>query len=36
MLEHLMTLFDDMEAKLRRAEDRASKLAEVVVSELVA
>ncbi|MDX2055009.1 MAG: restriction endonuclease subunit S [Polyangiaceae bacterium] len=35
-VEHLMKLCDDLEAKLRRAEDRASKLVEAVVQELVA
>jgi type I restriction enzyme S subunit len=31
---HLMKLCDDLEAKLRRAEDRASKLVEAVVQEM--
>ena len=31
-----MKLCDDLEAKLRRAEDRASKLVEAVVREMVA
>ncbi len=35
-VEHLMKLCDDLEAKLRRAEDRASKLVEAVVQEMVA
>jgi type I restriction enzyme S subunit len=35
-VEHLMKLCDDLEAKLRLAEDRASKLVEAVVQELVA
>jgi len=35
-VEHLMRLCDDLEAKLRRAEDRASKLVEAVVQEMVA
>jgi type I restriction enzyme, S subunit len=35
-IEHLMKLCDDLEAKLRRAEDRASKLVEAVVQEMVA
>jgi type I restriction enzyme S subunit len=34
--EQLMKLCDDLEAKLRRAEDRASKLVEAVVQEMVA
>jgi type I restriction enzyme, S subunit len=35
-VEHLLKLCDDLEAKLRRAEDRASKLVEAVVQEVVA
>jgi type I restriction enzyme S subunit len=35
-VEQLMKLCDDLEAKLRRAEDRASKLVEAVVQEMVA
>ncbi len=35
-VDHLMKLCDDLEAKLRRAEDRASKLVEAVVQEMVA
>jgi len=35
-VEHLMKLCDDLEAQLRRAEDRASKLVEAVVQEMVA
>ena len=35
-VEHLMKLCDDLEAKLRRAEERASKLVEAVVQEMVA
>ena len=35
-VEHLMKICDDLEAKLRRAEDRASKLVEAVVQEMVA
>ncbi len=35
-VEHLMKLCDELEAKLRRAEDRASKLVEAVVKEIVA
>jgi type I restriction enzyme S subunit len=35
-VEQLMKFCDDLEAKLRRAEDRASKLAEAVVQEMVA
>jgi len=35
-VEHLMKLCDDLEAKLRRAEDRASKLVEAVVQEMLA
>lgn len=35
-VEQLMALCDDLEAKLRRAEDRAAKLVEAVVQELVA
>jgi type I restriction enzyme S subunit len=35
-VEHLMKLCDDLEAKLRRAEDCASKLVEAVVQEMVA
>ncbi len=31
-----MKLCDDLETKLRRAEDRAAKLVEAVVQELVA
>jgi hypothetical protein len=34
-LDQLMKLCDDLEAKLRRAEDRASKLVEAVVQEVV-
>lgn len=34
-VEYLMKLCDDLEAKLRRAEDRASKLVEAVVQEMV-
>lgn len=34
-IDHLMRLCDDLEAKLRRAEDRASKLAEAIVGEMV-
>jgi type I restriction enzyme, S subunit len=35
-IRSLMRLCDDLEAKLRRAEDRASKLVEAVVQEMVA
>lgn len=35
-VEHLMRLCDDLEARLRRAEERASKLVEAVVREMVA
>lgn len=35
-VDHLLQRCDDLEAKLRRAEDCASKLIEAVVSELVA
>lgn len=35
-VEQLMKVCDDLEAKLRRAEDRAAKLVEAVVQELVA
>lgn len=35
-VEQLMKLCDELEAKLRRAEDRASKLVESVVQEMVA
>ncbi len=35
-VEHLMKLCDDLESKLRRAEDRASKLVEAVVQRVVA
>jgi type I restriction enzyme, S subunit len=35
-VERLMKLCDDLEAKLRRAEDRASKLVEAVAQEMVA
>ncbi|MEZ4403208.1 MAG: restriction endonuclease subunit S [Kofleriaceae bacterium] len=35
-VEHLMKVCDDLEASLRRAEDRASKLVESAVQELVA
>lgn len=35
-IEQLMTLCDDLEACLRRAEDRAAKLVEAAVQELVA
>jgi len=35
-VEHLMKLCDDLEAKMRRAEDRASRLVEAVVREMVA
>ena len=35
-VELLMRLCDDLETKLRRAEDRASKLVEAVVQEMVA
>ena len=35
-LEQLMKVCDDLEAKLRQAEDRAAKLVEAVVRELVA
>jgi type I restriction enzyme, S subunit len=35
-VEHLMKLCDDLKAKLQRAEDRASKLVEAVVQEMVA
>ena len=35
-VQRLMKLCDDLEAKLRRAEDRASKLVEAVVQEMVA
>jgi type I restriction enzyme S subunit len=35
-VDHLMKLCDDLEAKLRRAEDRASKLVEAAVQEMVA
>lgn len=34
-VEQLMKLCDELEAKLRRAEDRASKLVEAVVQEMV-
>lgn len=34
-VEYLMKLCDDLEAELRRAEDRASKLVEAVVQEMV-
>jgi restriction endonuclease S subunit len=34
-VEHLLKLCADLEAKLRRAEDRASKLVEAVVQEMV-
>ena len=34
-VDHLMKLCDELEAKLRRAEDRASKLVEAVVGEMV-
>jgi type I restriction enzyme S subunit len=35
-IEHLMKLCDALEAALRRSEDRAAKLAEAVVQEMVA
>ena len=35
-VEHLMELCDDLEAKLRRAEETASKMVEAVVHGLVA
>ena len=35
-VEQLMKVCDDLEAKLHRAEDRASKLVEAVVAELIA
>lgn len=35
-VEHLMKLCDELEASLRRAEDRAGKLVEAVVREMVA
>jgi len=35
-VEHLMKLCDALEAALRRREDRAAKLAEAVVQEMVA
>jgi type I restriction enzyme S subunit len=35
-VEQLMKVCDELEAKLRRAEDRAAKLVEAVVAELVA
>jgi type I restriction enzyme S subunit len=35
-VDQLMKICDELEAKLRRAEDRASKLVEAVVQELVA
>jgi hypothetical protein len=35
-VEHLMKLCDALEATLRRREDRAAKLAEAVVQEMVA
>lgn len=35
-VEHMMKLCDDLEANLRRAEDRAAKLVEAVVQEMVA
>jgi hypothetical protein len=35
-VDRLMKLCDELEAKLRRAEDRASKLVEAVVQEMVA
>ena len=35
-VEHLMKICDDLEANLRKAEDRAAKLVEAVVQELVA
>jgi hypothetical protein len=34
-VDHLMKLCDELEAKLRRSEDRASKLVEAVVQEMV-
>jgi type I restriction enzyme S subunit len=34
-VEQLMKLCDDLEAKLRRAEETAAKLVEAVVSEMV-
>jgi hypothetical protein len=34
-VDRLMKLCDDLEAKLRRAEDRASRLVEAVVQKLV-
>ena len=34
-VDHLMKLCDELEAKLRRAEDRASRLVEAVVGEMV-
>jgi hypothetical protein len=34
-VDHLMKLCDELETKLRRAEDRASKLVEAVVGEMV-
>ncbi len=35
-VEHLMKLCDALEAALRRSEDRAAKLAQAVVQEMVA
>ena len=35
-IDHLMALCDELEAKLRRAEDRAAKFAEAVVAEILA
>jgi type I restriction enzyme S subunit len=35
-VEHLMKLCDALETALRRSEDRAAKLAEAVVQEMVA
>jgi len=34
-VEQFMKVCDELEAKLRRAEDRAAKLVEAVVQELV-
>ena len=34
-VEHLMTLCEDLESKLRRADELAAKLAEAVVTDLV-
>ena len=34
-VDHVMKLCDELEAQLRRAEDRAAKLVEAVVGEMV-